>query len=58
MWRQTDKEMLSQKIDWYKQKQMNLKETVDIEREAIQLDKATLERELVKEDGKKYAVND
>ena len=37
---------------------MNLKETVDIEREAIQLDKATLERELVKEDGKKYAVND
>ena len=58
MWRQADKEMLNQKIDWYKSKQDNLKERVDIEREAIGLDKAAMERELVKVEGKKYAVSD
>ena len=47
-WRETDKEMLLRKIDWYKNKQADLKEQIEVEREATQLDRAALERELDK----------
>ena len=44
-WRTVDKEMLQQKLDWYKPKTRGLKETVEVTKEAKELDKATQDRE-------------
>ena len=54
----TDKEMLRQKIEWYKKKQDEVKESVIIEREEIGTDKIGLERELVQIEGQRYNLND
>ena len=40
--------MLNQKIEWYKSKQNDLKESKETHKEALRLDKATFERELQK----------
>ena len=47
LWRQTDAEGIQKKIEWYKEKQDQLRDSVVNEREAISLNKEALERELV-----------
>ena len=47
LWRQTDLEGIQKKIEWYKEKQDQLRDSVVNEREAISLNKEALERELV-----------
>ena len=48
--------MLKQKTEWYKQKQYDINEKVEVERESIPLDRKTMEKEIDKIEESKEAV--
>ena len=56
LWRETDNDMIRQKAEWYKTKQSELKLSVETERESIQIDRETLERDFVKMDQFKTSI--
>ena len=48
--------MIEQKTAWYKTKQADLKLSIETERESIQLDRETLERDFVKMEQSKKSI--
>ena len=56
LWRQTDTDTVQKKTDWYKMKQVDLKLSVETERESVQLDAESLEREKAQMDQQKNSI--
>ena len=52
-WRQTDRDLLEKKAQWYTGKQQELKVDVEVEREADIIGKSTVVREFVKIESQK-----